>query len=240
MLPLERRDTRPPSAVRVGSRKRVSSPKARKRRLDVEPLEDRTLLTVTISGTVFNDLNSNGKRDGNEPGLAGASVFLDRNHDGSLDSQDLTFAPPQIQFVPDPLGFGLPATELQISGLPDQISHARVNLDLDDTGNATILVALVSPLGIQDQAGPNLIFLKPGDHFAGSFDDLAGVSASAASSPFVGSFRPSQALSDPNSHVYDAGPNGLWSLLFISNTGDISGLTIHSWSLTFNVPEFTT
>ncbi|TMQ28761.1 MAG: hypothetical protein E6K70_26660, partial [Planctomycetota bacterium] len=126
MLPLERRDKRPPSAVRVGSRKRVSFPKARTWRLDVEPLEDRTLLTVTISGTVFNDLNSNGIRDGNEPGLAGASVFLDRNHDGSLDSQDVTLAPTQIQFVSDPLGFGLPAMELQVSGLPDQITHARV------------------------------------------------------------------------------------------------------------------
>src|SRR5437899_3036688 len=52
------------------------------RRLQLEALEDRTLLTTSISGNVFNDLNHNGLHDSNEPGLAGTTAFLDQNHLG--------------------------------------------------------------------------------------------------------------------------------------------------------------
>src|SRR5438876_6915870 len=48
----------------------------------LEPLEDRTLLSVSISGTIFNDLNPNGSHDSNEPALVAAPVFLDMNGDG--------------------------------------------------------------------------------------------------------------------------------------------------------------
>ena len=44
----------------------------------------------TISGTVFNDLNNNGKRDTGDPGLAGLTVFLDLHGDGILHSDDPT------------------------------------------------------------------------------------------------------------------------------------------------------
>src|SRR5207302_6240327 len=39
-----------------------------------------------VSGTKFEDLNANGVRDGGEPGLAGWSVYVDYNDDGSLDA----------------------------------------------------------------------------------------------------------------------------------------------------------
>ncbi len=41
---------------------------------------------ISISGTVFNDLNNNTIRDGGEPGLAGWTVFLDANNSGTLDA----------------------------------------------------------------------------------------------------------------------------------------------------------
>ena len=41
-----------------------------------------------ISGTIFNDLNSNGRRDVGESALAGATVFLDFNHDGGLNRNE--------------------------------------------------------------------------------------------------------------------------------------------------------
>ena len=44
----------------------------------------------TISGTFFNDLNDNGKRDTGEPGLAGVTVFLDLHNDGILHPDDPT------------------------------------------------------------------------------------------------------------------------------------------------------
>ncbi len=39
-----------------------------------------------ISGMKFNDLNGDGVREANEPGLAGWTIFLDTNHNGQLDS----------------------------------------------------------------------------------------------------------------------------------------------------------
>ncbi len=45
----------------------------------LEPLEDRTLMAVSILGSVFQDLNADGVRAA-EPGLAGVTVFID---DGS-------------------------------------------------------------------------------------------------------------------------------------------------------------
>ncbi len=43
----------------------------------------------TISGTVFADTNKNGVRDLGEHGLAGITVYLDLNHNGTLDTTDL-------------------------------------------------------------------------------------------------------------------------------------------------------
>ena len=46
------------------------------RRARLEPLEDRRLLTISIGDLVWNDLNSNGRQDVGEPGVAGAVVEL--------------------------------------------------------------------------------------------------------------------------------------------------------------------
>jgi hypothetical protein len=42
----------------------------------------------TMSGVVFRDLNHNGKRDANEPGIARAIVFLDSINNGWLDKSE--------------------------------------------------------------------------------------------------------------------------------------------------------
>jgi len=41
--------------------------------------------TAEIHGTVYDDVNGDGQRDGNEPGLPGWTVFLDENGDWQLD-----------------------------------------------------------------------------------------------------------------------------------------------------------
>jgi hypothetical protein len=45
---------------------------------------------VTISGTLFHDLNANGVRDAGEPGLSGWTVFLDANNNGILDAGEIS------------------------------------------------------------------------------------------------------------------------------------------------------
>jgi SdrD B-like domain/FG-GAP-like repeat len=69
------------SAFRVGRT-------ALRRRLFVEPLEDRTLLAASISGVVFNDLGGNGILDLGEPGLAGVMVYLDQDGSGGFNASE--------------------------------------------------------------------------------------------------------------------------------------------------------
>jgi SdrD B-like protein len=45
-------------------------------------------LSATVSGTVFNDANSNGLQDAGETGIAGRTVYADQNHNGVLDVGD--------------------------------------------------------------------------------------------------------------------------------------------------------
>jgi subtilisin-like proprotein convertase family protein len=44
----------------------------------------------TIGGLVFNDLNNNGVRDTNEPGIGGVTVYLDTNRDNTLNAGEIT------------------------------------------------------------------------------------------------------------------------------------------------------
>jgi hypothetical protein len=55
---------------------------------DMVTWELNFLLTqkVMISGSVFNDLDGDGKKDSGEAGLAGWKVFLDADNNGVLDS----------------------------------------------------------------------------------------------------------------------------------------------------------
>jgi hypothetical protein len=43
-----------------------------------------------ITGCKFEDLNQNGYRDGNEPGIAGVTIAIDENNNGVLDAPDRT------------------------------------------------------------------------------------------------------------------------------------------------------
>ena len=43
-----------------------------------------------ITGTKFEDLNGNGQRDQNEPGLPGVTIYLDLNRNGVMDSADIS------------------------------------------------------------------------------------------------------------------------------------------------------
>ncbi len=58
------------------------------RRLQLEPLEDRTLLSVGVSGMVWNDLNSDGVRSTDEPGIAGAVAEVFSSTDGVAGNAD--------------------------------------------------------------------------------------------------------------------------------------------------------
>ena len=52
----------------------------------LETLENRRLLSATISGTAFKDTNLDGIRQTGEAGLAGENVYVDANNNGKLDT----------------------------------------------------------------------------------------------------------------------------------------------------------
>jgi protocatechuate 3,4-dioxygenase beta subunit len=60
-----------------------------RRRLRIEPLENRLVLDASIAGTVFQDLNANGVNDGSDTGLSGINVFIDQNTNGTFDGSDI-------------------------------------------------------------------------------------------------------------------------------------------------------
>jgi hypothetical protein len=59
-----------------------------------EALEGRQLLasTAAISGTIFNDVNANTKRDTGETGISKVGVYLDKNNNKKLDSGEKSTA----------------------------------------------------------------------------------------------------------------------------------------------------
>lgn len=74
------------SKSRQTSRKR--SRLATGRRESVELLEQKLLLVGDVAGTLLHDANENGLKDNDENGLAGWTVFVDYNNDGSLDADE--------------------------------------------------------------------------------------------------------------------------------------------------------
>jgi len=80
----------------------------------IETLETRRLL-ASISGTVIEDLDNDGSRDGRERALAGVTVFLDQNRNRQLDFGESSV-------VTDASGFyeftGLPAGQYFVGHLP--------------------------------------------------------------------------------------------------------------------------
>ena len=136
---------RPRRAARNSSRGRVPT-----RTLACEHLEQRTLLTANavvgasidtgqISGSLWNDVDGDGIREQNDLGLAGWTVFLDSNRDGTRDDGEPTATTDALgtyQFLSVSEGDYVVSTELPISwnvstdhqairGGPQQASLAR-------------------------------------------------------------------------------------------------------------------
>src|SRR6266545_3933288 len=208
-------------------------------RLELEYLEDRTLPSASILGSVWNDLIPDGARAGGEPGLAAVVVFLDQNQNGTLDSKAVTASPDSSAIGPGgPVGTQVSPgmATLTASGLTGAIADINVHLDITKTTAGLVEVKLVGPHfdGVNVPDGPTLFFLNQGS-FTGSFDEQASQSiGQATAADITGSYRPQQSFATPSAHIYEGDPNGRWGLVFL---GDLTGVTLHSWSLDFIVPE---
>src|SRR5690349_21252121 len=98
-----------------------NSGRRRSTRLLLEVLEDRTLLSASILGSVFHDLNANLTRDTGEAGLAGMVAFLDTNQNHVFDSS--TVAVQGGALTPGSLGgFGDKNASVTVANIPARVT----------------------------------------------------------------------------------------------------------------------
>jgi protocatechuate 3,4-dioxygenase beta subunit len=106
-------------------------------RYTIESLERRMLLAGSIQGTVFNDINQNGVREAADAGAAGWQVYLDLNHDASLNDGE----PVQVTDAAGSYIFtGLNAGAYSLGLVPeDRWTSGRLDVSLPD--GQTLLAA---------------------------------------------------------------------------------------------------
>ncbi len=179
----------------------------------------------SVSGSVVN---------GSGQPVAGATTYLDLNHNGHYDPP-LTFAGSTA--IGD-VG-GLDGATVAVSGLSAQFTHISVSLDIARAAGSGAQwdVFLASPQGFNDGTGPELVPLPAGVTFNVTLDDDAATPITSAAPPYVGTFQPAQAFSASGMEVYGTNdPNGTWYLLFLDPSGNpvaVSGVTLLSWSISF-------
>jgi hypothetical protein len=206
-----------------------------------DKLEDYTLLSASIIGTVENDQGGAGVLSPSAPGVPGESVFLDLNNDHQ-DEAVTTVAATSINIGPATGGLGGIAgyymSSLKVQGLQPSITDLKVTMDLANNGTDPVTVAIISPVGLTVPDLPNLFQIQPGEHFVGSFDQNAATPITEATSPSVaGTYVPEQFFSDPPAHINGTDPNGTWGLVFIGSASDIAQLDLKSWSLTITTSD---
>ncbi len=178
---------------------------------------------ATIRGTVFRDDDGNGTQSGNEPGLAGRSVYLDKNNNGVQDvPTTTTFTQTPNGPLPDAPNIKFTKT---ISGLSGVITDVNLTVNVTHPQDGDLYITLISPAGtpviLSNYLGDT------GDNFTNTtFDDEAPIFISQGTAPFTGSFKPYFNLSQLDGRD----PNGTWTLRFDDRAAGNTG-TLVSWSL---------
>ena len=131
----------------------------------------------------------------------------------------------------DPNDAGTIQSQLAVAGLKGVVTDLNVQIDIDHTWNADLVITLISPDGtrlemINGQGGSD-------DNFNLTWlDDEAAMSITEGSAPFEGTFRPLSPLAS-----YDGiDPNGLWSLE-VADTYALDGGSLNAWTLSFEMSD---
>ncbi len=181
----------------------------------------------SIAGQKFNDFNSDGVNDGNEPGLSNWIVYIDSDNDGT---RDLGSDPVTINAtgLPQPItDFSTTTSSVSFNELGTVFS-VRVTLDVTHSFVGDLDAFLISPSGRQVE-----LFTAVG----GQYNDLHNLTLDDAATrsiatigvndlPFTGTWKPEGLLSD----FIGESATGLWTLLIRDNAFADQG-TLNSWSL---------
>jgi len=181
------------------------------------------VISTTTTGIKWNDLNGDGMKTADEPGLPGWEIYIDGNDNGMLDeAAELIIV---SEAVPRPIqDFKTTISQISVEGLAS-IIDVDVTIDITHSYAADLDVYLISPTGRQVE-----LFTGVGGQFNNftniTLDDSAELSVVEGAAPFTGTFRPEGLLSDFNGED----PTGTWQLL-IRDTGLGDQGTLNSWSL---------
>ncbi|MBN1910188.1 MAG: proprotein convertase P-domain-containing protein, partial [Pirellulales bacterium] len=182
-----------------------------------------------ISGTVWNDLNGDGSQDVGETGLAGETVYLDLNENGTLDTQTLNIDSADIP--KNILDHATTISTITFGGFSQPITDVNITLDITHTYTADLQAYLISAEGTRV-----LLFSGVGgsgnDFSNTTFDNAAGTSISDGSAPFTGTFRPQGDLGA----LFGESVNGTWQLEITDGYTADQG-TLNSWSLEITLGE---
>jgi subtilisin family serine protease/subtilisin-like proprotein convertase family protein len=184
-----------------------------------------------VSGYAYQDWNGDGVRTVGEPGLAGTTMFVDTNGNGSYDTGNHISYPASANLPLTLVDPGLAKATLTISGFTGTIADLNVKLSINHTWAEDLDVFLVAPSGKQVE-----LFTDVGssaDNFIDTvLDDAATVAIATSAAPFTGTFRPEGKLADFNG--LDA--NGVWTLQITDDVASDTGDLI-AWALDIsNVP----
>lgn len=182
-----------------------------------------TVIETSTQGVKWNDLNGDGFRDGDEPGLEGWEIYVDGNNNGMLDLEaEVTLESEDIPM--DIRDFRTTISRIDVEGL-SAVIDVDVTLDITHSYAGDLEVYLISPTGRQVELFTN-VGGQLNDFTGTTLDDDADTSIVESAAPFSGTFRPEGLLSDFNGED----PTGTWQLL-IRDTGLGDQGILNSWSM---------
>lgn len=190
----------------------------------------------SIKGGKFEDMDGDGMKEAGDPGLADWTVYLDTNNNSVADSRSITQSSGNV-FIPT-IDEGTIASDIGINSVAvfGRVLDVNVSLNMTHTWDSDLDVYLISPSGTRvrlfDDIGGS------GNNFTNTtLDDEAATAITAGVAPFIGSFRPEQALSTFDHEK----PLGTWRLEVSDDFPGETG-TLDNWSLaiTYGDPKTTT
>jgi subtilisin-like proprotein convertase family protein len=186
----------------------------------------------SLQGIVYADYNGNFGNNAAEPGLAGWTVFIDEDGNGTRDLGSLNESLTSDESHAINNVFPV-SSKIWVGGI-GRITDLNVTLDITHTYDEDLTVHLVSP------AGTSVLLFSGvgggGDDFDGTtFDDAATAAIGTGTAPFAGTFRPVGALSAFNGE----NAHGFWTLQVVDSSSADFG-TLNEWGLSILGDELAT